>query len=238
MRRIPKTGHPESLGTFINMQLLIEPAPVNLTYGSLTKKAALLQDLTDEQYGLCGYTGAPVDGRISGLKSATGEAIFTNHIEHLKPQSVCRQEVEAQGQEYGRVLADDLAYENMIAAIEVRGAKSEHFGAVFKANKTLPLLPTHDDCEKQFRFSELDGSVIGTSPEAQLTISILHLDHKTLKDARRSALLTWLAPDVIDDLESIKDLIREMNTPRNGALPEYAFVIEAAARMYLYEDNA
>jgi uncharacterized protein (TIGR02646 family) len=237
MRRIFKNQRPAVLDDFVAMQLAIEPVPVNLTYGSLTNKANLLQHLTEEQYGLCGYTGAPVDERISGLKSENGKATFTNHIEHLKPQSVCRQEVEAQGYEYGRVLADDLSYENMIAAVEVTGAKSEHFGAVLKANRLLPLLPTHEGCEKQFQFSEVDGRVIGMSREADEAISILGLNHKTLANARLYALSSWFSADVIDSLDSVKDLMREVSTPKNGQLVEYAFVIEAVARMYINEDD-
>lgn len=237
MRRIIKAQCPESLEEFIEIQLSIEPSPINLTYGSFTNKAALLRDLTAEQHGLCGYTGAPIDERISLLRSDSGEAAFRNHIEHLKPQSVCRQEIEAQGHEYGSVLADDLSYENMIAAVEVRGARKEHFGAVLKANRILPLLPTHDGCDKQFQFSEQDGSVIGINAEAEESILTLGLNHKTLKDHRVSALSAWLNPDVIDSHDSIREVIRVVSTPSNGKLPEFAFVIEAAARMYINEDD-
>src|SRR5258708_108588 len=129
MRRIAKTNVPECLQTFIDGQLAIQPQPVNLTYGDFRHKAALQELLTREQFGLCGYTGTPVDDRISQYQPDNAGTTFRNHIEHLKCQKTCRDEVVTRGEEYGRIVADDLDYQNMIAALEVRGAEVEHFGA-------------------------------------------------------------------------------------------------------------
>lgn len=146
MRRIAKTNVPECLQTFIDGQLAIQPQPVNLTYREFPNKSALREALTNEQYGLCGYTGTPVDDRIAQYRPGNSGTSFSNHIEHLKCQQACRTEVVARGEEYGRVVADDLNYQNMIAALEVRGAEVEHFGAVAKAAQTLPVLPIHEGC--------------------------------------------------------------------------------------------
>ncbi|EMN5784125.1 hypothetical protein [Pseudomonas aeruginosa] len=133
MRAVEKRQSPECLRGFIDGQLAIEPEPVNVTYKNFREKAKLLNELTLEQYGLCGYTGAPVDGdRISKLASASGDVVFKNHIEHLKCQDLCKQELIDSGGVVGRDLGDDLNYFNMIAALGMSGSEAEHFGAEIK----------------------------------------------------------------------------------------------------------
>ena len=237
MRRITKGIAPECLQTFIDGQLAIQPEPVNLTYRDFPNKLALREVLTREQYGLCGYTGTPVDDRMAQLRSNDAGTSFRNHVEHLKSQKACRAEVVARGAEYGRVLADDLDYKNVIAAIEVRGAEAEHFGAVAKADRPLSLLPTHEGCEERFKFREGDGSVEGLNDSAKTCISVLALNHDTLKGWRLSALSTWLDPEVVQTRADLLGVIQAVTTPDTERLPEYAFVIESVARGYLNEDD-
>jgi hypothetical protein len=233
MRRIVKNQTPDCLQTFIDGQLAIEPEPVNLTYRNFRAQADLLAILTAEQFGLCGYTGAPVDERISNLKSTSGQATFRNHIEHLKCQATCRKELADCGGEYGRDLCDDLNYFNMIAAVEVRGAESEHFGAVKKKDLSLPVLPTQEKCDEHFKFREVDGGIEGLKEEADQSISVLHLNHDTLKGWRKSAIAAWLDPEVIQTLEDFEEVAQAMEEPVEGRLPEYAFVIGSIAKGYL-----
>ena len=170
MRRIGKGGTPQCLQDFIDEQVGINPEPVNLSYPNIPDKPTLLAILTSEQQGLCGYTGAPVDDRIPNLQDGYFDVRFSNHIEHLKCQQTCREEVVARGEEYGRVIGDDLEYRNMIAALDVRGARVEQFGAVKKANQLLPVLPTHEGCSNCFAFHEGDGGVEGLNANASVPI--------------------------------------------------------------------
>lgn len=233
MRRIVKGQTPECLQTFIAGQLAIDPEPVNVTYDDFRDKAELLAILTAEQFGLCGYTGAPVDERISSLKTTSGQATFNNHIEHLKCQAKCKQELLDSGGEYGRNLCDDLNYLNMISAVEVRGAESEHFGAVKKKSLSLPVLPTQETCDECFIFREVDGGIEGLNEDAVQSIDILQLDHDTLKGWRKSAIDVWLDPEVIQTREDFEEVAQAMGAPVAGKLPEYAFVIGSVAREYL-----
>lgn len=237
MRRITKANVPECLQTFIEGQLTIQPHPINVTYRDFPHKADLREILTREQFGLCGYTGAPVDDRITQLQPNAGGLSFSNHIEHLKCQQACRAEVEARGEEYGRVPADDLNYQNMIVALEVRGAEVEHFGAVAKAAQTLALLPTTDGCEDHFLFREGDGSVDGLDDAATACISVLALNHETLKGWRLSAISTWLDPEVVKTRDDIIGVIRAVTGPVAERLPEFAYVVESVAKGYINEND-
>lgn len=237
MKRIAKGTIPPCLREFIDAQLAIEPEPVNLTYRDFPGKAALRETLTREQYGLCGYTGAPVDQRIANIQHAVAGLNFGSHIEHLKCQQICRDEVVRRGEEYGRVVGDDLDYRNMIAALAVRGAEVEHFGAVAKATRVLPVLPTHNDCEVRFVFREGDGSVGGLDEPARTSIDVLKLNHDTLKGWRLSALSTWLDPLVVQTREDVMNVLRAVTTPNSEGLPEYAFVIESVAKGYINEND-
>lgn len=237
MKRIVKGAVPNCLQSFIEGQLAIEPHPVNVTYADFPHKAALRKILTQEQHGLCGYTGAPVDDRIARLQAGDTGTSFSNHVEHLKCQQACRAEVVNRGEEYGRVVADDLDYQNMIAALEVRGAPAEHFGAVAKKARSLPVLPTDSNCEDRFVFREGDGSVDGLDAEARASIGVLALNHDTLKSWRLAALTTWLDPLIVQTRDDFMNVLAAVTTPRNGGLPEYAFVIESVAKGYINEND-
>lgn len=233
MRRITKGAPPECLQAFIDGQLAIEPEPVNVTYEDFRAKAELLAILTSEQFGLCGYTGAPVDERISNLKSPSGKSTFKNHVEHLKCQATCRTTLTESGGVYGRDLADDLNYFNMIAAVEVRGVESEHFGAVKKKFHFLPVLPTQENCGERFKFREVDGCIEGVDEDGVKSIDVLQLDHETLNGWRKSAIEIWLAPEVVQTRQDFEEVIRAVEMPVEGRLPEFSFVIRAVAKEYL-----
>lgn len=237
MRKISKNNAPECLQAFIDGQLAIQPEPVNLTYRDFPHKAALREALTREQYGLCGYTGTPVDDRITQFQPEAVGVSFSNHIEHLKCQKTCRDEVIARGDDYGRVVADDLNYQNMIAALEVRGAMVEHFGAVAKADQTLDLLPTMDGCEEHFVFREGDGGVDGADDAGINGISVLELNHETLRGWRLSALSAWLDPEVVQTRDDFVEVIRAATIPVAERLPEFAYVIESVAKGYINEND-
>ena len=134
MRYIAKHATPPpALTEFLDVQL---PIGVNLDYDQgFTRKRELRGALVEEQFGLCGYTGAPVDDRIAKLTTATGGIgacrlpVFIPHTEHLKPRRICREELISQGKRPGHDLGEDMDYHNMIAALLVNGTKQEKFGA-------------------------------------------------------------------------------------------------------------
>ena len=233
MKYIAKTEAPACLRDWINAQLGME-VPVNMTYDAFPCNKELLGELTDEQFGLCGYTGAPVDkARVSGLKNSTdSQASFGNHIEHLKSQAVCKQEVRSAGQTYGSVLGDDLNYHNMIAALEVKGSEDEQFGAVIKKSKSLPVLPTSSQCHDHFGYRE-DGGVDGRTEAGSTAISILKLDHPTLCGWRQNAIDVWLDEEILQTREDVAAVISAIQTVVDDRLPEFSFVIEAIALRYL-----
>jgi hypothetical protein len=232
MRSIIKSELPKCLGDFIEAQQSIKPEPVNLTYRDFPSKSALRAILTAEQFGICGYTGAPIDElRISGLTAQKQGVAFSNHIEHLKSQRLCREELTAAGGVVGRDLSQDLDYQNLIAALEVRGAMREQFGAVAKADRIPPVLPTEVDCEKRFSFRE-DGVVDGSDEVAAELVKMLLLNHDTLKGWRKQAIEVWLDPEVVQSSDDLKAVVDAVTTPKNGTLPEFAFAIEAVARSY------
>lgn len=233
MKYILKTEVPACLRDWIIAQLGME-VPVNVTYGAFPCNKQLLRELTNEQFGLCGYTGAPVDkGRVSGLKSSTDSpGSFGNHIEHLKSQAACKQEVRSAGQTYGSVLGDDLNYHNMIAALEVKGSEDEQFGAVIKKSKSLPVLPTSSQCHDHFGYRE-DGGVDGRTEAGSTAISILKLDHPTLCGWRQNAIDVWLDEEILQTREDVAAVISAIQTVVDDRLPEFSFVIEAIALRYL-----
>jgi hypothetical protein len=238
MKRIQKGQPPACLIDFIQAQQSIEPEPVNLNYANFPQKPLLRASLTAEQFGLCGYTGAPVDdSRIPSLQASSGQAAFASHIEHIKPQHACRQELEAAGGVFGRDLCEDLSYANMIAALDVRGARAEQFGASRKGGHSIPVTPLDGECEERFRYREADGIVEGADDDADACIERLLLNHETLKRWRLKAIQTWLAPEVFETETDLRRIVLAVTVPQNGTLPEFAHVIEAVIKGYLNEAN-
>ena len=216
MRRIVKGAAPECLTEWIRLQ---SPAGVNLTYENFRDKPALLRVLIAEQYALCGYTGFRVEPTNS-------------HIEHVKPQTVCGEEMEAAGGIVGRDLCDDLSYDNMIAALTVNGRKP--FGATAKGGWWNPaqfVSPLDADCETRFAF-DLLGDINPRDPTdgaAAKTIDVLKLKHQTLIDARRGTLEGFLPEDLLTR-EYLEDVVTRMDVPVNDDLPEFSFVIKSVAQ--------
>lgn len=236
MRKIEKQAYmPECLREFIELQQETGPPIVNLSYPNFQnpRKRQLQDFLTQEQFGICGYTGAPLDERIVNLDGPRSEIAYTNHIEHLKCQEACKAELEAAGGEYGCDLCEDLAYHNMIAALEIRGMEEEHFGAVYKRNNELRIWPTHDGCEERFLFQEADGAVSGLDPDAASSVGVLHLNHDTLKGWRKAAIDSFLDPEVISTRDDLEAVLRVVEGPTDGKLPEFSFAIASVARQYL-----
>lgn len=216
MRRITKGIPPDCLTDWIRANGSppdSEPV-VNMTYdGGFQNKAELKQALVAEQLQLCGYTGCRVDPANS-------------HIEHMKPQSVCRQELEARGGVFGRDLCDDLDYHNMIAAVTVNGHKP--FGASARGNKYDPGLfvsPVEIGCDSHFRY-DLTGDVRAQDQRGDYMIGILNLRHDDLAGRRRGQLAAFFEIELLTT-EYLEGLANAIDAPTDGRLPEFSFAIRS-----------
>ena len=115
MRWIEKKEEPPApLADFIRKQILVG---VNLDYPCFAAPRELRLALIYEQYGLCAFTGVPLDDRLGDIEVPPETRIrIQPHIAHLKPQKVCRQELFDAGKEPGRDLGEDMDHKNMVAA--------------------------------------------------------------------------------------------------------------------------
>lgn len=135
-------------------------------------KSELHQALLSEQGWLCAYTMRRIDDKNS-------------HIEHIKPETLCRSE---------RV-GSDLDYDNLVACFPRKGmGKRCRYGAPRKDNwweddGTDFVSPLQSNCERRFRF-DLDGKInaVGKQRAALKTIEVLKLDHQTLTEDRKRVI--------------------------------------------------
>ena len=245
MRHIPKAPESpaeECIRGFIEAQMAgrasgIPWEELRVDYGSFTRSAQLRPLLIHEQKGLCAYTGVGLDERLAAhrpgnLEPPRTDYWFKPHIEHLKPEQQCREELEAQGGVAGRDVGADVAYANLVAAIEVAGTPSELFGAAYRGTKALPIVPTQRTCSMAFLYLET-GAVTGISDDAQTTIANLELDHTTLKAWRRGAVRGLLPLGAETSREVLELLIERLEDERRETLEEFSFVVAQIARFYL-----
>ncbi len=200
----------------------------------------LCLELVAQQYGLCAYTGAGIDERQGNLSDSAKRLRFKAHNEHLKPQSKCKEAMEAQGHVYGTVVAEDMDHRNIVAALMVEGAggktrvsKPDLFGAAHRGNDRVPVLPTDPICESRFNFAP-DGSTTAASAadtDAEEAIRVLNLGHGTLTGWRKTAIDTFT--EVITSRADAELIIERTTIPQNGKLPEYCFAIRQVAQLFL-----
>jgi len=133
-------------------------------------KLAVLAALVKEQGEICAYTMKRIDAQNS-------------HIEHIKPESLCRSDRKG----------SDLDFDNMLACFPRDGmSRACRYGAQKKDHwwdSSLFISPLICSCEQRFRFN-LEGeiSVVGSNAAARKTIEVLALDHATLTEDRRRAI--------------------------------------------------
>jgi hypothetical protein len=213
MRWIDKTGPPpKALEEFLNIQ---RPVGVNLDCGSFTRKPQLRQELIAQQMGLCALTGVEIDARLGEVApdgqvtAASGAKLkIKAHNAHLKPQSVCRQETIARGDEPGRVVGEDMDYRNIVAAVLVEGADDEMFGAAAQKDKLLRVKSTDNGCD---------------------TLETLKLGHRTLVGWRKEAIGVFTDPEIFTSKADLDAVIAAMDAPVAGKLPAYCFAIKQVA---------
>jgi hypothetical protein len=240
MRYLPKPHQSEAVQCiegFVEAQNAGRAAGISweelrLDYGNFTRTGQLRAILIREQNGLCAYTGTGIDHRLVHRVPEAGEHSFRPQIEHLKSQRQCREELEVRGGVYGRDLCEDLSYANLVAALEVVGTHSEHFGAVARQDRPLPITPTDPACSTAFLYAQT-GEIFGNTGAAEATIETLKLDHFTL-NAWRSAALEGLLPQGLETPRAtLEALITALEDQTRPLLPEFSFVVAQVARAFL-----
>lgn len=247
MRHIQKTApEPVAIREYVQAQTTVGHG---LDYKTFSQTASprggsrggeLCKELVAQQFGLCAYTGAGIDGRLGALSDPGKRLKFKAHNEHLKPQSRCKAEVEAAGKVYGEVVGDDMDHRNIVAALMVAGAggntkvdKAELFGAAHRENDPVPVLPTDPSCESRFE-CDAEGEISAADPadaDATGTIEVLNLNHATLTGWRETAIDVFT--EAIASREDAELVIQKTTFPENGRLPEYCFAIRQAAQSLL-----
>jgi uncharacterized protein (TIGR02646 family) len=109
----------------------------------------------------------------------------SSHIEHIKPESVCRSER----------IGLDLDYKNLVACFPRDGmGRNQRYGAQYKADwwdddGAEFVSPLSSNCESRFRF-DLDGKIAQFSNDqaAATTIRVLGLDHRSLTEDRKRVI--------------------------------------------------
>jgi hypothetical protein len=207
--------------------------------GGGTRGRQLCGELTSQQFGLCAYTGAGIDERLGSVPAPGKSLKFSAHNEHLKPQSVCKEELTMAGKAIDVDLGEDMDHRNIVAALLVSGdgtkrvASKNLFGAAHRENDPVLVKPTDPDCEKRFEFDAL-GKIDAANPgdtDALQTIKALNLSDETLTGWRMNAIQIFL--EGIESREDAELAIRKLTHPENGRLPEYSFAIRQVVQLMI-----
>src|ERR1035437_2204614 len=166
MKYIAKGGPPHAYATWCKK---VAGTP-NADYPEVPKnlRGQVLAQLLQEQGWICAYT----------MKRVEPDAA---HIEHIKPESLCREEQPG----------SDLDYENLVACYPAEGmARRYRYGAQEKDdwwenNGRGFVSPLHNNCETRFRFDS-KGNILWLQNcvAAETTVKVLRLDHPTLNEDR------------------------------------------------------
>lgn len=236
MRWIKKAAAPPpSLSQFLAVN---GPLRLNLDYkNSFMRKGELLKELCTEQFHLCGYTGTPLDAERLRVRQSPQGITLHAHVEHMKAQAACIREQRARGEDPGTVPGEDVDYRNVIAALEVKGAEAERFGATVRRLDVVPVPPVDPVCESRFQYHDT-GGISADSADAKATIADLRLNHPTLNDWRQGAIDAFLPEREQTPAPQLQSIITAMTQPENGTLREFAFVIAQIAQRFLSQQTA
>ena len=185
------------------------------------EKELILTAMIADQGGLCAYTMRRIDNDSS-------------HVEHIKPQSRCREDLPG----------SDLDYTNLVACFPRDGMKARfRYGAQSKGNwwdndgaEFVP--PLQPACEQVFRF-KLDGEIeaIGNRTEAITTIEVLALDHTSLTEDRKRVIEEFIYGRTGDAPLSSGSALRARDTicarKRNGLFHEFSVALRAALEEHI-----
>ena len=182
MKRIIKGHEPAS---FIQFKRENEKAGVKLRYDThlgSEQRIPIKKALLKEQGYICAYT----------LKRVS---LDTCHIEHLKPEELCRQHIEEE-----KETVSDLDYSNMVVCFPKEAPKGipkeKYFGAIKKDDNWENdgngyVLPLQMNCEDHFHYTK-SGEVQGLSGRGENTVVLLALDHPILIEERKKAIESFI----------------------------------------------
>ena len=220
MKYIQKTGCPHSYSGWCDQVAGTSKSDWR-EVPSAHKKLILVAMIAD-QGGLCAYTMRRIDNSSS-------------HVEHIKPQSRCRQDLHG----------SDLDYTNLVACFPLDGMETQYrYGAQLKgdwwdnggAEFVSPLQPA---CEQVFRF-KLNGEIeaVNNRTEAITTIAVLDLNHGSLTEDRKRVIEEFIYGPKGDAPISYAAAQRARNSicNRNGNSLFYEFCV--AIRTALEEHMA
>lgn len=180
MKKIAKSEPPEGLKQWKRNNA---QSPQNLYYGLAEfPHDEVLKALLKEQGNICAYT----------LKRICSTSA---HVEHLKPQTICKEEDRQRELSNQPVLREDIAWNNIVACFpEPQVPAAPEYGAVKKGgwwDEAKFVSPLLQECEQRFRFSA-DGKIApadGDDQAAAETIKKIGLDNAKLDELRRAAFL-------------------------------------------------
>ncbi len=184
-------------------------------------KQCLKDRLLEEQGFLCAYTGLEIHDA-------------TSHVEHLKPQSRCRQ-------------GEDVDYRNLVACFPKDGGDTSYgYGAPVKGSwwdAALFVSPLSMECEQRFTFAWSghvrafpDGYQVATE-----TIDRLGLDRQALCKLRRQAIYSFFGFSSANSITKTdaRRLLQEIEKPNaEGHLRPFCFVLKQMLERYLSNTDA
>ena len=185
------------------------------------EKHALLIALVAEQGALCAYTMKRIDPESA-------------HVEHIKPQSLCRAERAG----------SDLDYRNLVACFPRGGVEARYrYGAQRKGdwweNGGLCFVsPLHPACENRFRFN-MEGKIaaVGNHAAATTTIRALALDHPGLTEDRRRVIQEFVygpsGQDPLSEAQANQAVASICEPYSNGRFYEFCIAILHALQDHL-----
>lgn len=214
MKYIEKTGCPHSYSEWCAEVAGTDKSDWREVFSE--HKELILTAMIADQGGLCAYTMRQIDNNSS-------------HVEHIKPQSRCREDRRG----------SDLDYSNLVACFPRDGMKAQcRYGAQLKDNWwdndgaefVSPLQPA---CEQVFRF-KLNGEIeaIDNRTEAITTIDVLGLNHRSLAEDRKRVIEEFIygptkdAPMSSAAAQRVRDTICDRDG--NGRFYEFCVALRAA----------
>jgi uncharacterized protein (TIGR02646 family) len=188
-----------------------------------SEKQELMDTLLAEQGFLCGYTMKRIDED-------------TAHIEHIKPESLCRSEKKG----------SDLNYRNLIACYPKKDRKDKNGKYRYGARKKEDwwdndgkefVSPLDPECESLFHF-DLKGNITASNVAAATTIKVLALDNMSLTEDRKRVIEEFIygpnKKDPISPADANRTLSHICNQQNGqGCYNEFCVAIRDALKQYV-----
>jgi len=223
MKRIIKGDEPVS---FIKTKLENQKAGLKMRYDThlgTAERKPIKEALLKEQGFICAYT----------LKRI---GLGTSHIEHLKPEELCRKQMEE-----GIETVSDLDYSNMVACFPKDGPKGipkhKYFGAIKKDDNWINngkdyILPLQVNCEDHFKYTK-SGEITGVTPNGNFTIELLGLRHPILVEERKNAIDNFIGKTTPIRKAKTTQAISEIDKISDGKYAEFCIPLKHALQEHL-----